>query len=157
VGRPRLLSGALIALVAVLALALLSGCGQSKTDKFKSDYLPLNDQLLTLGRDVGRGVSTASGKRDTELAREFGGFADRTATLRGQIADLKPPDKLRADHRDLVAALASLRDDLRAIQTAAKRNDGPRARTATVALIRDSVRERRSRSALARATGAKLG
>jgi hypothetical protein len=143
-------------LIVAAALALLAGCGQSKEDKFKADFKPLNDELLKLGKDVGRGVTTATGKTDAQLAGEFGGFARRTGDLRGRIDDLDPPDKLRADHRRLVAALGSLQTDLSGIQAAATRHNARAAGLATRALISDSERERTSRTALARATGAKV-
>ena len=143
-------------LVVAASLALLAGCGESKEDKFKADFKPLNDQLLKLGQDVGRGVTTATGKTDAQLAAEFGGFARRTGSLRGRIDDLDPPDKLRADHGRLVGALGLLQRDLSGIQSAATHHNPRAAGLATRALIRDSLRERTSRAALARATGAKV-
>ena len=142
----------------LLSTALIAGCGGSdKTADFKKDFKVVNDQLLALGEEVGQGLGKAEGTPDAVLATEFTGYAARLRQIKGRIAKLDPPDKLKSQTDALSSAVDRLVVDLQGIGTAAREHKPAAARTAAVALVRDSPKLRAARRAIAKETGAKLG
>ena len=149
--------GRLVVLLA-LAGALLAGCGgDSEKDKFAKAFKPVNDELITLGGNVGQAVGSARNKPDLVLAGQFEGFAGRLQGIKSQIDKLDPPSDLRAQVTSLSAGVSRLIADLRGIGTAARAHDAKAARAATQSLVRDSASAGDARRALARKTGAKVG
>jgi hypothetical protein len=141
-------------IVTVMVLALLgAGCGESKEEKFKKDFKPLNGRIVSLGREVGAGVSTASSKDDKQIARQFGGFATRLEDLTNQMEDLDPPDDLKKDRDSLTRAMSDAETALRGIQVAAKEKNSRAARSATLQLVPASEHLRVARLRLVRKTG----
>jgi hypothetical protein len=156
VDRPSRSSRPLRAALALLLVgALVAGCGSDKKGDFEKDFKGVNSELVTLGQDVGQAVSGARGTPDAELARQFKGFAARLRTIKGRIADLKPPDDLKSKTDALSSAVDKLIGDLQAIGTAAESHKPAAARLAAAALVRDSAPAADARRALARETGAK--
>jgi hypothetical protein len=140
-------------LVLLLAAALLLGaCGEDKAKTFRQDFRPLNAKILALGRDVGSAVTGASGKSDVQIQTEFAALGKRTGTLRKQVDDLDPPDDLKDDKGDLVAAMGGAQKSLSQISAAAKKHDPDAARRATIQLVGDSDDLRTSRRRLAEAS-----
>jgi outer membrane murein-binding lipoprotein Lpp len=141
-------------ILAVLLLALLGGgCGESKEEKFKKDFKPLNARIVSLGRDVGTGVAQASGKSDSQIEDQFGDFADRLDRLGKDVDDLDPPGDLKKDTDSLVKAMEDAETALRGIEVAAKEKNSRAARSATLQLVPASERLRVARLRLARKTG----
>jgi hypothetical protein len=140
-------------LVLLLAAALLLGaCGEDKAKTFRQDFRPLNAKILGLGRDVGSAVTGASGKSDSQIQAEFAALAKRTGSLRTQVDDLDPPDDLKKDEDDLVAAMGDAQKSLNQISAAAKRHDPDAARRGTIQLVAASDDLRSSRRRLAEAS-----
>jgi outer membrane murein-binding lipoprotein Lpp len=148
-----------VILPALLAGALLAGCGGGSDDKdrFSAEYKPVNDQLLQLGSTVSAALQKAPQTTDPMLAGEFSGFAAQLDEIKGRLDGLKPPADLRAKVDALSTAVARLATDLRDIAHAATVHDTTRARDATKALVRDSQAAGDARRALARKTGARVG
>jgi hypothetical protein len=141
-----------VATLVILAL-LGTGCGESKEQKFKEGFKPLNGKIVSLGREVGAGVSAASGKDDREITRQFGGFATRLGDLTDEVEDLDPPDDLKKDRDSLTRAMSDAETALRGIEVAAKERNSGAARSATLQLVPASERLRAARLRLARKTG----
>ena len=138
----------------ILVLALLgAGCGESKEEKFKKGFKPLNGKIVSLGREVGAGVSAASEKDDRQIARQFGGFATRLDDLTEEVEDLDPPDDRKRDKDDLARAMSDAETALRGIEVAAKEKNSGAARSATLQLVPASERLRVARLRLVRKTG----
>jgi hypothetical protein len=146
-------SRALIA--AVLALAAtpaLAACGGSDEDAFKKDFRGVNGRIAALGKDVGKTVNEASGKKDTQIEDEFGELAQSTGELAQDVDELEPPDKLTATKDDLVESLGDAKDALSDIEQAAAKHDAQAARKATIQLVASSDDLRDARVKLERAT-----
>jgi hypothetical protein len=143
----------LILLVSAVGAAT-AGCGQSEEEAFNDDFRPLNDDIIELGRKVGRGVSDAAAKSNKQLEREFGGYADELDELRGDVEDLDPPQGLEAKRDALTAAMGRVQESLEGISDASRKGSATAAAAATRALIRRSARLRAARVALAKETGA---
>jgi outer membrane murein-binding lipoprotein Lpp len=140
-------------LVAVLAAALLAGCGgDDKQDTFAKDFRPINGDIQGLGRKVGNAVSSARGKSDVALANQFSGLADQVGEQRKKLDGLDPPDDLKSDTDDMTSALRKVEKDLRGISKAARGHDAEGARSSTEALVRDSEPLRTARRKIERGT-----
>ena len=133
-----------VAMLVILAL-LGAGCGQSKEEKFKDGFKPVNTKIVSLGGEVGTAVSHASEQSDKRIADQFGGFARRAGSLRKDLDDLDPPDDLRKDKETLVQALGDAEAALRGIEKAAKTGSKGAARTATLKLVPASEHIRAAR------------
>jgi outer membrane murein-binding lipoprotein Lpp len=141
------------AALAVLAAALLAGCGgEDKQDTFAKDFRPINGDIQALGGKVGNAVTTARGKSDVALADEFSGLADQVGAQRKKLDGLDPPDDLESDTADMTSALGKVEKDLRGISKAARGHDAEGARSSTEALVRDSEPLRTTRRKLERGT-----
>jgi hypothetical protein len=140
-------------LALLLAAALLvGGCGEDKSKTFREDFKPLNVKILALGRGVGAAVTGASGKSDRQIQEEFAALGKRTGSLRTQVDELDPPDDLKQDNDDLVAAMGDAQKALDQIAAAAKKGDPDAARRATIQLVAASDDLRSSRRRLASKT-----
>lgn len=135
----------------MLALAPVAGCGSSGKNEYGKDFRPVNDRLVQLGEKVGRSASSATGKSDREIEREFGGYADQVALLRRQFDDLDPPGGLKADQQDLSSALGDAGHALNGIENAAREHSPDGARRSTLALVQASRKLRAARLRLVRA------
>jgi hypothetical protein len=145
-----------VPIVIVMLLALLgSGCGESKEQKFKEDFKPVNAKIVSLGREVGAGVASASEKDDKQIASQFRGFATRLGKITDELKDLDPPDDLKKDRDSLANAMSDAETALRGIEVAAKEKNSRAARSATLQLVPASERLRVARLRLARKTGAR--
>ena len=89
----------------------------------------------------------AAGRRDR------GG---RLAAIKARIDALKPPGSLRSTIRALSVAVGRLAADMRSIAAAARAHRPDLARSATVALVRDSQAAGAARREIARKTGTKV-
>lgn len=147
-GRPR------PAALLLLAAALVAGCGGSgKKDAFRTDFKPIDGQLVALGSSVGQTLQNASRTNDAALARAFTGFVVHLQGIKARIDKLDPPSGLAQQVRVLSSSVSRLIVDLGGIAAAARAHDATAERAATAALVRDSPAVGDSRRALARKTG----
>ena len=107
-----------------LAALALGGCGESAAEKYKEDFPPLSQKLVSLGREVGASIRAAGGSSDQQLAE---------------------------DQDQLVSAIGDVQGALDDIAEAADNGDAQSARQATLDLIEGSETLRDSRRKLARA------
>jgi hypothetical protein len=142
----------ILAMPCVLAaLALTSGCGKSKEEKYRDQVAPLNGKIEALVRGVGRAARAASKSSDKQIQGEFGAFARRATDLQGDVKGLEPPNDVKLEQRNLVRALGSSRAALTGVGKAAGRNSVTGARAATLALVVTTVRLDQARVRWARA------
>src|SRR5439155_26745476 len=116
--------------------------------RFKKDFKPVNDQLLSLGASVGDAVGNAAKTPDAVLAGEFDSFAVRLQAIKSRIDDLDPPGDLKPQRTELSSSVARLILDLRNIAGSAKAHTPQAARAATASLINDSQAAGNARRAL---------
>lgn len=146
-----------LALLIALAAFASPGCGEDEKDKFVEDYRPLNDRLLQVGKDLGKGLQTAEGKSNKALSEQFAAFALRLDAINKGIRALDTPDDLR-DERDVLALrINDTIKNLQDISGAAAEGDPQAAAAATVELGTNSQALNRAQNKLAKATGAKVG
>jgi hypothetical protein len=140
--------------IAVLfAVLIAAGCGESAEEKYRDDFAPLNDEIVSLGKRVGATIQEAGGRTDAQLADAFGDYARELDELRQQVEQLEPPDDLADEQSALVEAMGEVQGSLAGIADAALSGDPEAARDATVELIPSSRRLSQAREALARAVG----
>lgn len=151
--RRRLVLPVILALLAAAA----AGCGQSAKDKYIGDYKPLNDQLLKVGQELGRGVAGADKKSDAALARQFSGIAKDLASVNAKIKDLDTPAELKDESATLAKRIDATVKNVEDISKAAKDGDGQGAAAATVRLSSNASKVNIAQNKLAKATGAKIG
>jgi hypothetical protein len=137
--------------VAGLAALVLAACGESVEDKYKEDFPPLSQKLVSLGQEVGDSIQGASGSTDEQLADDFGNYAEQLGEVQQDIDELEPPDDLAEDQDELVSAIGDVQGALEDIGEAANKGDAQSARQATIDLIQGSEGLRNSRLKLARA------
>lgn len=149
------------ALTTALSVALLAvplaGCGKSAEDKFAEGYKPLNAKLLKLGNELGTSVRGAKGKSNSEVASDFSRLSKKFKTLRTDIDELDPPDKLKGDSDKLTSALGAIEQDVSSISAAGKSGDAQAARQSAQKLVADSQQVNSAQNKLAKATGAPAG
>jgi hypothetical protein len=143
-------------LLAVLALVVV-GCGESKDEKFKKDFRPVNDRILELFEGVGTTLQGVGSLTNDQIEREFGRFAQDLGDLREDVDHLEPPEDLEGKKRNLLHAMRDTESPLRGIRRAADKRNPAAAGRATRRLIFALVELRRARRSLAKETGAKLG
>ena len=148
---------AVVLSLAVLAGVALAGCGDSDKDKFIDDYKPLNDRLLDVGRDLGKGLQTAGSKSNKQLAEQFAGFALRLDAVGKSIRRLETPGDLEDESSALTSRIDATVKNLKEISGAAATGDPQAAAAATVELGTNSSGLNRAQNKLAKATGAKVG
>jgi hypothetical protein len=136
--------------IALVALAL-TACGESAEDKYKEEFPPLSQKLVSLGQEVGQAVQGASGSTDQQLADDFANYAKELGGIQQDIDDLEPPEDLAEDQDQLVSAIGDVQGALDDIAEAADKGDPEAARQATIDLIQGSEELRDSRRKLARA------
>jgi hypothetical protein len=134
-----------------LAALVLAACGGSAEEKYKEDFPPLSQKLVSLGQEVGDSIQGAGGSTDEQLAEDFAQYAERLGTVQQDIDDLEPPDDLASDQDQLVSAIGEVQGALDDIAEAADKGDAEAARQATLDLIQGSKALRDSRRKLARA------
>jgi hypothetical protein len=141
-----------VVVIALGALALVvAGCGgQSKQESYRKEFQPLNRSLVQLGKQVGVGLQTASGKSDARLKREFAGYADRLGVLQGDFARLDPPDKLAGEQKALIRNIGRVQRSLHGIELAAARHNFKAAKRAAAGLVLSSIGLKRARERLVR-------
>jgi hypothetical protein len=136
--------------LALAALLLVAGCGDSKSETFTKDFRPINARIVALGRDVGAAVTGASGKSDHQIQDTFTALGKRATALRKQVDQLDPPSKWKKDRDELSVAMNDAAKALDAIAAAAAKGDPQAARRATIQLVAASGDLRSSRQRLAR-------
>ena len=134
-----------------LAALALAACGESAEERYKDDFPPLSQKLVSLGQEVGETIQGASDSSDQQLADDFAQYAERLGTFQQDIDDLEPPDDLAEDQDQLVSAIGEVQGALDDIAEAADKGDAQSAREATLDLIQGSEALRDSRRELARA------
>jgi hypothetical protein len=134
-----------------LAALSLAACGESAEEKYREDFPPLSQKLVSLGQDVGDSIQGASSSSDQQLAEDFAQYAEQLGAVQQDIDDLEPPDDLAEDQDQLVSAIGDVQGALNDIAEAAEQGDAQSARQATLDLIRGSEDLRDSRRKLARA------
>jgi hypothetical protein len=132
-----------------LAALALAACGESTEDKYKQDFPPLSQKLVSLGQDVGSSIQGAGGSSDRQLAKDFANYAEQLGDVQQDIDDLEPPDDLSEDQAQLVSAIGDVQRALDDIAQAAQKGDAESARQATIDLIQGSQDLRNSRRKLA--------
>jgi hypothetical protein len=142
-----------------LAAALLAaGCGQSAKDKYISSYKPINRDLIRVGDQLSKAVSTADNhKSNAQLAAQVAGFETQLKGIRKRVDGLDTPDDLKGESRALSLSIGVVQDDVGDIARAAGKSDAQAAATATVRLSTDSNRVNTAQNTLAEATGATVG
>ena len=134
-----------------LAALALTACGESAAEKYKEDFPPLSQKLVSLGQEVGQTIQQAGRSSDQQLAEDFAQYAERLGKVQQDIDELEPPDDLAEDQDQLVSAIGEVQGALDGIAEAAEKGDAESARQATVDLIQGSETLRDSRRNLARA------
>ena len=149
-GRRRLLA----VLVGVCALALSAAPAGAATPSLKAQFAPLNAQIKKIGVDIGTAINGASKSTDLELAKSMSGLAQRAAASSGKVGKIKGATGAKQiTIRELQLALAKGAIDLARIATALSQHNAPRAKAATLALIKDSPPITAARTKLAKSLG----
>ena len=146
-----------LALFVTAAAIALAGCGESEEDEFKGDYRPINDELVSIGGDLGMAIETARGKTNAQIARQFGDIARDVAVQNEKLKELEPPDELEDELARMTSGFDDVVAALERIETASKANDADAVRTATVDLVTRSQKVSKAQNRLAAETGAEQG
>jgi hypothetical protein len=145
-----------VAFLCVSVLAPAAAPADAAPPPLNRSFAPLNAQIVRIGTDIGTAIGHASKETDAQLAKEFAGLATRTSAASIKVAKLQGATGSTATtQRKLQLALARAASDLAGIYHAAIVHSAPKAKTATIALIKDSVPVKTLRIAFAKAVGIK--
>jgi hypothetical protein len=143
-----------VVVICTSVLVLGAGSAGAATPPLKAQFAPLNLRIKKIGNDIGTSITSADKQTDLQLAKAFAGLAQRTAGVTISVTKLKGASGATLNlQRQLALALAKGATDLAAIATAAEAHSAPRAKAATITLIKDSKPIVAARTALAKALG----
>jgi Tfp pilus assembly protein PilV len=146
-----------IPLLAVLAAAMIAGCGSSgpSLSSFKSGYSTDKTQLTKLGTDLGTAITTANHKTDAQLATEFQSLSTSVSREASSLRKLQPPSGYKSELHSLTTSLDAVATDLHTISTAATAADANKAKSATTKLLADAANVKSADTALTDKLGLK--
>ncbi len=154
---------ALVLLAALAAAIGLAACGGGDSAPTKAEYQeafqPVNEEIKTLGQEVGDAIVNAKGKSDADLAAQFKDLATRTTTAATSVGELEPPDDeaIQKDQDALEAALNQGARDLTSIASAAEAGNAKTAAAAVAKLAADSDDIRKPRERIEQALASEGG
>jgi hypothetical protein len=147
----------LVACICAGILALVATSADAAPPPLKQAFAPLNAQIVRIGDDIGTSIKGADKVTDAQLATQFAGLATRASGASIKVGKLQGATGATLTlQRRLQLALAKGASDLASIEAAVLAHSAARARTATIALIKDSPPIRSLRIAFAKAAGLKL-
>jgi hypothetical protein len=145
-----------VAILCASVLALVATPADAAAPPLRTSFAPVNAQIVKIGDDIGTSIGAADKETDTQLAKQFAGLATRTSAASIKVSKLQgATGPLAADQRKLQLSLAKVASDLAGIYRAAMLHSAPKAKAATIALIKDSTPVKSARIALAHALGIK--
>jgi hypothetical protein len=144
---------------AVGSATAAAGCGQGEEEKFKEEFGTINGRIIKTGEDLGgalvRALEFAQVRSNTEVGREFTGFAKDLAAIRRDLEELEPPQDARGDLDALSEALRREESRVRTLARVIRKGDSRQTAKAVRAVRRGARKIRVPRLELAKATGAK--
>jgi hypothetical protein len=144
----------LVVFVSMVALVASAAPAGAATPSPRAQFVTLNARIKKIGVDIGTSINAASTSTDVQLAKSFATLAQRAAASAGNVGTLKGATGANAiTQRRLQLALARGAIDLARIAVAAGAHDAAKARTATLALVKDSKPITVARIRLAKALG----
>ena len=110
-----------LAVIAVLLVVPITGCGSSQKDAYRQDFQSDATQFKkSLAKAAAKVSRNATLPARAPAIREVRQAVDKLA---GDLAGLDPPDELKATHDDAVRQLRTLSSDLADYGAAAADND----------------------------------
>ena len=133
-----------IAVAALIAAAVLAGCGGSGPSlaAFKSAFKVNKVRFYQLSIDLQQAIGGAGAKSDAQLASELSALSARANNQASQLASLNPPARYKGELGKLVAGFRGIGTDLKQISVAAVKRNAQQASTATRELVVDATKVR---------------
>lgn len=130
--------------IVTVALALTvasAGCGSStpSLSAFKQGFQAQKAQFTALGRDLQVAFTSARGKSNAQIGREFSALSQRTSQQADQLEKLNPPAKYKSQRDQLVSGFRTIAADLQTISVSAKSGDVAAASRARNKLLQDAA------------------
>ncbi len=151
--RTRILAAAAVSLTLALSACGSDDSGKDSGASFKQDYQAESVKLKGVGEDLATAINGASGMTDVQVAKTFGGLADRAHASADRLKDLEPTDEAKATLTKLENAVEKAAGDLDTITAAARTANPDAAKTAAAALVAASAPIRDARAELDKLVG----